>query len=170
MNSGQSFLSLGAMTLVSLIILQVNTGFVMTSSALLDNKLSILAISIASSIIEEASGKSFDANTVADAAASTNDLTYPGSLGHSSSESYPNFNDFDDYNGLDIINSDLSSAEFNVKSEVCYVKSNDPDRASSIPTWHKKITVYVTSESLIDAKGNQDTVVISSVFSYWHFR
>ena len=60
MNSGQSFLSLGAMTLVALIILQVNTGFVMTSSTLLDNKLDILAISLASSIIEEASGKVTD--------------------------------------------------------------------------------------------------------------
>ena len=63
MNTGQSLLSLGAMTLVSLIILQINTGFVMTSSVLLDNKLDILAISIASSVIEEASGKAFDANT-----------------------------------------------------------------------------------------------------------
>lgn len=170
MNSGQSFLSLGAMTLVSLIILQVNTGFVMTSSTLLDNKLSILAISAASSIIEEASGKAFDANTLTDVASSTSDLTYPGSLGHNSSESYPNFNDFDDYNGLDIKNSVLTSANFDIKSEVCYVKASNPDHPSSTPTWHKKITVYVTSESLLDAAGQQDTVVMSSVFSYWHFR
>jgi len=170
MNSGQSFLSLGAMTLVALIILQVNTGFVMTSSTLLDNKLSILAVSIASSVIEEASGKAFDAKTVADAASSTTDLTYPSGLGHSPTESYPNFNDFDDYNGLDIISNDLSTAEFSVKSEVCYVSADDPDNAASSPTWHKKITVFVTSESLLDANGNQDTVTISSVFSYWHFR
>lgn len=170
MNTGQSLLSLGAMTLVALIILQVNTGFVMTSSRLLDNKLSILAISLASSIIEEASGKAFDAKTVTDAVSTTSDLTSVSSLGHSYTESYPNFNDFDDYNGLKITSSALSSAEFQIKSKVSYVNSNDPDKASSVPTWHKKISVYVTSKSLLDPNGNQDTIMISSVFSYWHFR
>jgi len=168
MNSGQSFLSVGAMTLVALIILQVNTGFVMTSSTLLDNKLNILAISLASSIIEEASGKAFDANTVIDAVSATTDLTYPGSLGSSPSETYPNFNDFDDYNGFSTTN--LSSAEFNIYSNVCYVQSGNPDLVSSIPTWHKKITVFVTSPSMQNDDGTQDTVKMSSVFSYWHFR
>jgi hypothetical protein len=170
MNSGQSFLSLGAMTLVALIILQVNTGFVMTSSSLLENKLSILAISLGSSIIEEASGKAFDANTITDAASLTSDLTYPGALGCNTSESYPNFNDFDDFNNLEFTSTALSSAEFDIKSEVCYVNPNNPDQVSSIPTWHKKITVYITSNSLVDIDGVQDTIVMSSVFSYWHFR
>lgn len=168
MNSGQSFLSLGAMTLVALIILQVNTGFVMTSSALLENKLDILAISLASSIIEDASGKAFDANTISDAVSTTANLTMPGSLGPNSAESYPNFNDFDDFNGLEFTNS--SQAEFDVSSEVCYVQANNPDQKSSSPTWHKKITVCVTSKSLINDHGIQDTIKMSSVFSYWHFR
>ncbi|MDX1700069.1 MAG: hypothetical protein R3250_05590, partial [Melioribacteraceae bacterium] len=63
-----------------------------------------------------------------------------------------------------------SSAEFNLKSTVEYVKPNNPDVISSTPTWHKKITVYITSNSLINEEGVQDTVVLSSVFSYWHFR
>jgi hypothetical protein len=170
MSSGQSFLSLGAMTLVALIILQVNTGFVMTSSTLLDNKLNILAVSLASSIIEEASGKAFDAKTVVDAASVTTDLTYPGSLGSSSTETYPNFNDFDDYNGLKITSNNASSAIYDISSEVCYVQPNNPDMVSSMQTWHKKITVYVTSKSFLKADGTQDTVTMSSVFSYWHFR
>jgi len=134
MNTGQSFLSLGAMALVSLIILQVNTGFVMTSSTLLDNKLNILAVSLASSIIEEASGKAFDAKTVTDAISNTSDLTYPGSLGKGATESYPNFNDFDDFNGLERASYAMASAEFDIKSEVCYVKSTNPDKKSSFPT------------------------------------
>lgn len=170
MNTGQSFLSLGAMTLVSLIILQVNTGFVTTSSTLLDNKLNILAISLASSIIEEASGKSFDANTITDAAASTADLTVPSSLGKASTESYPNFNDFDDFNNLDLTINTMGTAEFNVHSKVEYVSASSPDMASSVATWNKKITVYVTSSSLLKTDGTQDTVEMASVFSYWHFR
>jgi len=170
MNTGQSFLSLGAMALVSLIILQVNTGFVATSSRLLDNKLNILAISLASSIIEEASGKSFDANTISDAVTNTSDLTYANSLSHGSTESYPNFNDFDDYNNLQITNSSMTSGEFDISSEVCYVNPTNPDVAASVQTWHKKITVYVTSKSLLNMEGNQDTIKMSSVFSYWHFR
>ena len=34
----------------------------------------------------------------------------------------------------------------------------------------KKIVVYVTSESLLRSDGTPDTVTMSSVFSYWHFR
>lgn len=170
MNTGQSFLSLGAMTLVAIIILQVNTGFVMTSSKLLENKLNILAISLASSIIEDASGKAFDANTITDAASSPTDLTYPGYLGSNPTESYPHFNDFDDYNGLEFSSTAMSSAEFDIKSTVCYVNPSNPDEVSSSPTWHKKISVYVTSKSLVNENGVQDTIVMSSVFSYWHFR
>jgi hypothetical protein len=170
MNTGQSFLSLGGMLLVSLIILQVNTGFVSTSSSLLENKLNILAISLGSSIIEEASGKAFDANTISDAVSSTSDLTPANNLGPNVTETYPDFNDFDDFNGLNITNSSMSSAEFNIRSEVSYVNANDPDDAVSIATWNKKITVYVTSKSLVNEYGKQDTVVLSTVFSYWHFR
>jgi MSHA pilin protein MshD len=170
MNTGQSLLSLGAMTLVALIVLQVNTGFVMTSSTLLDNKLNILAVSLASSIIEEASGKAFDGNTVVDAASATSDLTYPGSLGPGAGETYPNFNDFDDYNGFSITNNNLSSAEFVIMSRVNYINSSNPDQNVSVPTWHKKITVFVTSPSMLNVDGSQDTIMMSSVFSYWHFR
>jgi MSHA pilin protein MshD len=165
MNTGQSLLSLGAMTLVALIVLQVNTGFVMTSSTLLDNKLNILAISLASSIIEEASGKAFDANTIIDAASTSSDLTYPSSLGPGAGETYPNFNDFDDYNGFTITNNHLSSAEFIITSKVNYINSNNPDQSVSVPTWHKKITVYVTSPSMLNADGSQDTIKMTSVFS-----
>jgi hypothetical protein len=143
MNTGQSFLSLGAMLLVSLIILQVNTGFVTTSSTLLDNKINILAISLGSSIIEEASGKAFDEKTITDAASTTSDLTLASQLGPSFTETYPNFNDFDDFNNLDITNSSLPSAEFNIKCKVSYVSANNPDKAVAIPTWNKKITVYI---------------------------
>ncbi|MBK7105019.1 MAG: hypothetical protein IPH62_07035 [Ignavibacteriae bacterium] len=170
MNTGQSFLSLGAMVLVSLIVLQVNTGFVSTSSTLLDNKLNILAISLGSSIIEEASGKAFDEKTITDAASTTNDLTYANSLGPSYTESYPNYNDFDDFDGLTINNTSIPSANFTIISEVSYVNANNPDEAVTYPTWHKKITVYITSKSLLDENGNQDTVAVSSIFSYWHFR
>ena len=127
MNTGQSFLSLGAMTLLSLIVLQVNTGFVATSSRLLDNKLSILAISLASSIIEEASGKAFDVGTIADAVSNTADLTYVSSLGKSPTETYPNFDDFDDFNNLNITSSLITSGEFDISSEVCYVNPANPD-------------------------------------------
>ena len=41
----------------------------------------------------------------------------------------------DDYNGLEISNASMLSANFDVKSEVSYVSSSNPDRASSVPTW-----------------------------------
>ena len=170
MNSGQSFLSLGAMTLVALIILQVNTGFVMTSSTLLDNKLTILAVSLASSVIEEASGKSFDANTIADAVSNTTDLTYPGSLGPNSSESYPNFNDFDDFNNYSgNTNSDptFASANMYFRCKVHYVDPSVSLDSVSSKTWHKRITVYVSSPFIEDSTKN---IVLSKINSHYYFR
>lgn len=173
MNTGQTMLAVGAMILLSILILRINNTFLTTSTTFMDSKFEIMATSIATSEIEEISKLAFDQNTVLDStvvpATSLTDLTIPSALGTDSGEN-PNdpktFNDIDDYNGdTTTINADstMPSAVFKVRCVVNYVDPNTPDVVSTTRTWNKKITVYVTSVSM------PDTVRLSTIYSYWYF-
>lgn len=164
MNTGQMLLTVGAMILLSLVILRVDNGFLNTNTILYNSKFDILAVSIGTSVIEEARGKAFDDSTVNNSVSSLASLTPVNQLGPEAGEIYPNFNDFDDYNNFTKIDSTMPSAVFKIKCEVEYVTDTNPDVASNVVTWNKKITVFVTSPSMTD------TVKLSSVFSYWYFR
>ena len=163
MNTGQSLLSIGAMMLLSILVLRVNNTFTNTSTVLQDSKLGILATSIATSQIEEISRLAFDECTDSNSTNSLSSLTPPASLGPEPGETYPNYNDVDDYNGFTKTDTSMT-AVFNISCSVVYVSDTNPDVASSVPTWNKKITITVTSPSLID------TIRASTIYSYWYFR
>ena len=164
MNSGESLLSVGAMMLLAVMILRVNNIILTTNSVLLETKFGVLATSLATSVIEEATGKSFDQNTSSNSISNVNDLTAPSGLGPGNSETYATFNDVDDFNGYTKIDSTLPSAIFYLSTKVEYVSPTNPDQAVNYKTWHKRITVTVTTPS------SKDTFVLSSIVSYWFFR
>ncbi len=169
MNTGQSLLSLGALLLLSTVVLRVNSNILSTDSVLQDSKFGILATSIATSLIEKASRKSFDANTVEDPVTDLSALTdYP--LGPGSWEDPPDScNDFDDFHGFKDTVRDLPSGEFYISCEVNYVNPNNLDGFTTSKTWHKKLTVTVTSPNMGD-NSLRDSIKLSTVYSYWHFR
>ncbi len=164
MNSGESLLSVGAMMLLAVMILRVNNTILTTNSVLLETKFGVLATSLATSIIEEATGKSFDQNTSSNSISNVNDLTAPSGLGPGNSETYTTFNDVDDFNGYTKVDSTLPSAIFYLSTKVEYVSPQNPDQPVNYKTWHKRITVTVTTPS------SNDVFVLSSVVSYWFFR
>lgn len=170
MNTGQSFMSIGAMFLLSLTILRVNNNILTTDTVMHDSKFGILATSIATSLIEKASKKAFDANTFENSVSTLTALTPASGLGPASSESAPDScNDFDDFDGYTERISNLPSAIFDVSCEVSYVNPNNPDGKLTTQSWHKKMTVTVTSPNI----GNEektDTIRLSTIYSYWHFR
>ncbi len=163
MNTGQSMLSIGALILLSTVVLRVNTSFLTTKEVMNESKFGVLAISLAQSIIEDASNKAFDANTVGNPVYDKSLLTSVGGLGPSNTEHYPDFNDFDDFNGFTKDVTNLPSANYHISCRVFYIDAASPDVVSSIKTWNKKIVVTVTSTS------SKDTVRLSSIFSYWYF-
>ncbi|MFA3784061.1 hypothetical protein ABRY23_13455 [Melioribacteraceae bacterium 4301-Me] len=167
MSTGQLFITVGAIVLLTLVILRINNVFFSTSSVMLDTKFGVMAVSLGSSIIEEATSKAFDSATDTSSVSSLSSLTDPLNLGPESGEVYPNFNDFDDFNNFSKStegDSTFQSAVFNIKCKVVYVNPTNPDVPSSVKTWHKKLTVTVTSPSM------SDTVKLSTIFSYWYFR
>lgn len=175
MNTGQMLITIGAIFLLSLVILRVTTTLLTTSDVLDRSKLDILATSLATSIIEEANDKAFDANTVAGAAGSTAILS--STLGKEAGENYPFFNDFDDYNCYKdtpkhdtIYLASGDSVIFDTFCNVNYVLDTEPDKPVAQKTWHKLLSVKVTSDALMDENTNkQDTIKMSTVFSYWAF-
>jgi MSHA pilin protein MshD len=169
MGTGQLMLSLAAMFLLSTLILRTNNNFLQTGDIMLTSKFQVLAVSLATSIIEEASNKAFDANTVDASATSTSDLTSYTSLGPMAGEVYPDFNDFDDFNGFVKVDSSMPSAIFKIECDVYYVRPSAPDVKLSQNSYHKRIDVTVTSVSM-ETAGVADSVQLSTIYSYWHFR
>lgn len=165
MNLGQLLLSIGALLLLTLTVLRVNNTILQTDTIMQESKFGILATSIATSLIEKASKKSFDANTFEDAVSNTSSLTAANALGPGAGETNPdNFNDFDDFDGYTEQITTLPSATYDVSCEVRYINPTNPDGQLSTQSWHKKMTVTVSSPF------SQDTVKLSTVYSYWHFR
>ena len=154
-------ITIGALMLLSLVILRVNNNFLSTNTVLMENKFGVLAVSLGTSVLEEAQGKAFDQNT--DSSAVT-DLTELSTIGPETGEVDPLYNDFDDFDGLVRVDSTLPSAPFKIECQVVYINSTNPDGSSASKTWHKKLTVTVTSEFM------QDTITLSSIYSYFYFR
>ncbi len=161
-------LALGAMILLTILITNVNKNSLGVEDVMYDSNFGITATSIASSVIEDASKKRFDnifyvdSSTVYDPAF----FTPSADLGIESGEDITNpktFNDFDDYDNFTYVDNSMPSAIFDISCKVVYVNDTDLDNSANSPTYHKKITVKVWSKSM------QDTMVMSSIYSYWNF-
>ncbi len=188
MGTGQMMITMVALVLLSVVILRVTNGFLMTDTLMLDSKVKLQAISICASIIEDGVGLAFDENTVDISnspriyATSLSQLTSPDSLKAESGESYPNFDDIDDYNNFhltaDNINNpfkDMYGDEYDITCKVDYVNSLNPDVPLNTRTWHKRLLVMVTSK-VMDTVGysgynktKPDTIKMSVIQSNYAY-
>ena len=146
----------------------MNRGFDASNTVMADSKIAVMATSLATSKIEEAVGKAFDEKTVDTLLASTSGLTIPSKLGLDPSETYPNVDDFDDFNNLifyDTIDGggQNNKIPFKTTCVVYYVDPSSPDIPQASATWNKKIVVQVTSPAMTD------TVTQEYIYSYFHF-
>lgn len=204
MNLGQMLLVLAALGLLGILTLSTNSNVMQSNQIQNNSEVGVTSVSLATSIVEEAMGTMFDSaigDTSTGPVDSLSQLTPPGSLGHSVLESYranipgtKDFNDFDDFNNLflvyksdnpaDTARTPGSDYEFTVpgirnkyfvRTKVVYVDPAALNGVSSVCTWHKKITVTVTSsfphigsaaQQLQDSLSN--TLVYPAVMSYWN--
>lgn len=164
MNSGQTMLVIGAMCLLLSLVANWFNAASLSENVYLRGKCGVAATSIATSLIEEAEGQAFDAKSITQADTVTSQLTAVASLGAESGETYPNFNDFDDYNNLNLTYFNQLPDTFKANCKVVYINPSTPSVAATSPTWHKKLMVSVTSKLL------KDTVKCEYIFSYWYFR
>ncbi len=172
MNTGQSLFAIGALLLLSLTVLRVNNNILLTDSIMIDSKFGIIANSIATSLIESATEKFYDANTKEGPCLQTA-LTYPPNK--EGGETDPsNFDDFDDFNNYTQTDT-VSSVVFYSRCRVSYVNPNPSnptslDNTVSTRTWNKKLDVSVTWRQNDQPIGfSVDTVKQSTIYSYWYF-
>jgi hypothetical protein len=164
MNTGQMMLTIGAMVLLATVMLRINTNNLQTDSVRAEAQYGVIATSLITSIIEKAKSLAFDAATDTISVSSVGELTPAGGLGPAFGETYDTFNDFDDFNGYTRVDSSMPSAVFNISCQVFYVHPSNLKEKYGNPTWHKKITVTVSSKFM------EDSITQSSIYSYWYFR
>lgn len=162
-------ITVAAMILLSMVVLNVNRGYLNNKAVILETKFNVLAVALATSIIEDATGLPFDENTANQNR--VNNLTdLSVTVGSEGTEFYVNrdsttFDDFDDYNGLNVTINDstLRSAIFNIECTTGYVTDSNPGEFTNSRTWYKKLDVKISSLLMTD------TVKISTVISYFYF-
>lgn len=160
-------LTLLAMMMLTLLSVRMNSSLLQTQETMQNSKFGLAAISLATSVIENANKLAFDEISVDSSITSTTVFTSIGQLGVDGVEHAnkpPDFNDFDDYNNYEYDERTLASAYYHISCSVCYVNPTTPNVAATSQTYHKKLTVSVSSVSM------QDTVRINTIFSYWYFR
>lgn len=163
MHTGQMLMAMGAMALLSFLVLRINSGQLTSQDNMQNTKYGLLAVSLATSVIEDANRKAFDNKTIDAAVSATSGLTPAGSLGYESGEVYSTFDDVDDFNNYTKVDSTMPTSAFTIKCSVGYVNPASPDVVVTSQTWHKRILVQVTSKAM------RDTVRLSQIFSYWTF-
>jgi hypothetical protein len=159
MSSVHSFLSLGALLLVSLISLRFNSAVLENSTIETENKVYLTAFSLANDLIEEIKMKAFDAATVKFPTTDPSVLTSPYSLGHADYEEYPNFNDIDDFNGYSRTVTAPHAENYNVSCVVYYVSEYNPDYKVMTQTFYKRADVTVTSPYM------KNNILLSFIFT-----
>lgn len=145
MSNIQSFLSIGAITIMSLISLRFNEAVLQNSSIEVENKVYLTAFSLADDLIEEIKEKSFDATTVNFPTTDPLTLTLPSKLGFDDNDVYPDFDDVDDYNGYTRNISAPHAEDYDISCAVWYVNPNDQSQLSTVQTFYKRVEVTVNS-------------------------
>lgn len=138
----QTLLVLGALTIIGGFILVVNTTLFNTSERINESTAFVAAQSLAESLISEARIRRFDNVTNI---TSPSSLTNASSLGKETGETYPNFNDIDDYNGYVDSNRVVNGIRFIVRAQVFYAALPNLETPQSSQTYLKHLIVRVKS-------------------------
>jgi hypothetical protein len=184
---------IAALGLLGILVLNSNRTVLETNETQNMSEFGISAVSLATSLVEEAQGKMFD-EVISDSSISVltnpSQLTPPnGGVGfmHDAGEVYrgslgTDFDDFDDFDSLKIIfKSPLDStvypnathtftvdgirATYIVETSVRYVADTDLDTPVSYRTWHKRLLVKVKTS---DKYAMKDSLLYPSIMSYWN--
>ena len=169
MNTGQMMITIGALMLLTTVILRVNSDFLLSTAQMAESKYELVAVSLGTSLIEEAFSKPFDEITANDSLVSSPTLLSANLGPDAGEDTRAQFDDFDDYNNyVEYTQGDttLLSADFKITSQVYYVNPPSMSNAGT-KTYFKRIDVEVTSRFINDGK---DTIRLSKVNSHFYFR
>ena len=149
MTGNQMMLSIAAMALLSVLILNVHSSATDKMVILYSNEAVIEATGIAEALFEEIQTKAFDEYTVLQAAKERNLLTPAYSLGHGLSETSANlYDDIDDYNRYENTDTANVMGEYKLSVVVRYTKETPPYEIAYERTFIKEVQITINNESL----------------------
>jgi hypothetical protein len=174
MNTGQMLLTLGALILLSLAVLNLNSSINNNDISLAQNRYRLEALSLITSYIEQASALYFD--EISTDTSSTSTVNNFSHVLQTEVNDSGRFDDFDDFNNYATIDTGLSGVEYKVMFTVEYVRlQGDTLIHSGSREWHKMMTIAVTDnypgEPLLyrtyGSEKTRDTLRVSFLNSYW---
>lgn len=139
-------MAIGALFIFTLISVTFNSSFLENTTVEVENKVYLTAFSLADDVVEEVKQKAFDQSTATQLKiVALTSLTLPDDFGPETGESWPNFNDIDDYQGY-TKSVNLPHAEYyTVQCSVNYFDPTNPSVPSPVRTFFKKIDITVSS-------------------------
>jgi hypothetical protein len=176
MHTGQTILTIAAMTILVLAILNFNRNLTKVSDSLDQERFKLEALSMLSSYVEMTSQHYFDeASTDTSVAAVLGDFTPPKFLGMEANDT-TGFDDFDDYHGVTLQDTGRSGLVYNVSFRVDYIRLVGTSVVSSgNQEYSKRMQISITDSydpPLLFKPSDpavHDTVQLSFILSYWFY-
>ncbi len=177
MGTGQTLLTIAALALLSITVLNLNRNLASNDISLAQNRYRLEALSLLNSSLEEATLYYFDEATLDTSSNKTlNDFTSPNRLGFEANDNNV-IDDFDDLNNYTAADTGRSGVVYQVNYLVDYVDVQAGRlRHSANRTYNKriKISIFDTySDPLLykwqNGRKVRDTLSISYVYSYWFY-
>jgi hypothetical protein len=164
-------LIIGALSLLSVLTLNVNGTFLMAINTSLEAQAQLNAYSYGQSLMDEILAKSFDEGTVAgNSVFDTDAFTQPKNFGPDAGEMLPGidslnhsvdfFDDVDDYHAYTRVIRDSVMDYYTITSQITYTSDQDLDSEVSFRTYLKSITVRVSHPNLPKNESGQVIPVI----------
>ncbi len=175
MSTGQTLLTVGAMLLLSTILMNFYRILADTGDDITSGQDGILATTIATSYMELANGLAFDSISDTSNAPLFNAsaLTSPADLGPDGSDedSVFKFNDFDDFKGF-VTEKEAggTTRRYRAQFDVNYVDPNNVAQVVGYRTFAKRLDVRIwRTFPPVPAGTRTDTLNVSQVMGYFHF-
>ncbi len=177
MNTGQTLITMGALILITITILNFHRNMIGIDDALDYNRFRLEALSVLTSRIEQASQYFFDeASTDVTNSTTLNDFVTPNALGWDSGDNNL-IDDIDDLHGTTIADTGRSGVIYSVMYTIDYVTLSGTNIVhSNVKTYHKRINIDVFDSftpPLLSRMQNgvavRDSLNMNFVVSFWQY-
>ncbi len=142
--------------------LTVNDALAKNEIHVLQSEYELNAVSIVEGIFRRAGLNYFDENTVSGIPRSIpDDFTAYGLLGPETGESYPDFDDIDDYNGLSLVDTADNGMTYILSVSTGYINTSDKNTFLGVRSTLKRMDVTISSEYL------RNDITLSRIYPFW---
>ncbi len=153
---------LGAIAILGRYSLTVNDALAKNEIQVIQSEYELNSVSIIEGLFQQVWLKSFDKYAVSSSPQSIpGGFTPADSLGPESGETYPNFNDIDDFDGLSLVDTANNGMTYTLAVSIGYVDASDKDTFLSTQSSLKRMNVTISSDYL------RNDITLSRIYPYW---